>query len=54
MCKKDGQTVDHLLLHCSVARALWSMVFSHCSFYELLAYWRRNFGRDGILLFEEK
>jgi hypothetical protein len=23
-CKSDGETVDHLLLHCEVASALWS------------------------------
>lgn len=28
MCKKSGETVDHLLLHCDVVRALWIEVFS--------------------------
>ena len=23
LCKSDGETVDHLLLHCEVANALW-------------------------------
>ncbi|XP_040992740.1 uncharacterized protein LOC121239540 [Juglans microcarpa x Juglans regia] len=27
MCKKAGETVDHLMLHCEIARALWSDVF---------------------------
>ena len=27
MCKCDGESVDHLLLHCSVAYELWSMIF---------------------------
>ena len=27
MCKQSGESVDHLLLHCFVARELWSMVF---------------------------
>jgi hypothetical protein len=27
MCKRSGESVDHLLLHCFVARELWSMVF---------------------------
>ena len=28
MCKRNGEIVDYLLLHCSFARELWSMVFS--------------------------
>jgi hypothetical protein len=28
MCKKDGELVDHLLLHCKVAHALWCNMFS--------------------------
>ena len=27
MCKRCGESVDHLLLHCSIAWELWSMVF---------------------------
>ena len=26
MCKCNGEMVDHLFLHCQVARDLWSMV----------------------------
>jgi hypothetical protein len=29
MCKRDGESVDHLLLHCDVTSALWSILFSH-------------------------
>jgi hypothetical protein len=29
MCKRDGESVDHLLIHCDVASALWSVIFSH-------------------------
>jgi hypothetical protein len=28
LCKRDGETVDHLLLHCDVATTLWNHVFS--------------------------
>ena len=28
MCKRDEETIDHLLLHCPTARELWDMVFS--------------------------
>lgn len=28
LCKRDGESVDHLLLHCDVAYTLWNLVFS--------------------------
>jgi hypothetical protein len=27
MCKKNGESVDHLLLHCDVVYAIWSVFF---------------------------
>jgi hypothetical protein len=31
MCKKNGEYVDHLLLHCDATCALWNAIFSRCS-----------------------
>ena len=28
MCKSNGESVDHLLLHCPIVFELWSMVFT--------------------------
>lgn len=28
MCERSGETVDHLLLYCRVARVLWDDIFS--------------------------
>jgi hypothetical protein len=28
MCKKSGEFVDHLLLHCEMVSALWNSIFS--------------------------
>lgn len=28
MCKKSGETIDHLLIHCEVDITLWAEVFS--------------------------
>lgn len=27
VCKKDGEIIDHLLIHCPIAKELWNMVF---------------------------
>jgi hypothetical protein len=53
MCKTDGETIDHLLLHCPVAYDLWSFVFSMFGVQwampsrvlDLLACWQGRFGR---------
>jgi hypothetical protein len=31
MCKKNGESVDHLLLHCDAACVLWNAIFSRFS-----------------------
>ena len=28
MCKRNGESVDQLLIHCPIAFDLWSMVFT--------------------------
>ena len=53
MCKKCGESVDHLLLHCPIACEMWSLVF--CLFgihwvmpqkvFELFESWQGKFGR---------
>ena len=53
MCKCNGESVDHLFLHCPVAMDLWSMVLGLFgvswvmpkSVVELLACWQGWFGR---------
>ena len=53
MCKRCGDSVDHLLLHCPIAYEMWSMIF--CLFgicwvmpqrvVDLLDCWSCNFRR---------
>ena len=53
MCKRCGESVDHLLLHCSISYEMWSMIF--CLFgicwvmpervVDLLDCWTCNFRR---------
>ena len=56
MCKRCGESVDHLLLHCSLARELWSLVFFFFFLFglhwvmplkviELFESWQGKFGR---------
>ena len=59
MCKSNGESVDHFLLHCPIVYELWSMVFNLFGIYwampkivvELLACWQGNFGhhRNGVI-----
>ena len=52
MCKHSGESVNYLLLHCEVAQALWSVLFSlfdvtwvmSRGLTELLACW---YGQNG-------
>ena len=32
MCRSNGETMDHLLLHCGKAYRLWSLVFRSFGF----------------------
>ena len=32
MCRSNGETVDHLLLHCGKANRLWSLAFRSFGF----------------------
>jgi hypothetical protein len=58
MCKKSSESIDHLLLHCEVARDLWATVFHLFGIewvmtqwvVELLASWRNQNG--GLRNFE--
>jgi hypothetical protein len=53
MCCCDGETVDHLLLHCTLAHVLWSFVFTAFGIHwvtprrvvDLLLGWRNWFGK---------
>jgi hypothetical protein len=53
MCCCDGETVDHLLLHCAFARVLWNFVFKAFGIQwvlpqrvvDLLFEWRNWFGK---------
>jgi hypothetical protein len=47
MCKLHREFVDHLLIHCEIANALWNTIFSRFGFSwvmpnsmaDLFAYW---------------
>jgi hypothetical protein len=58
LCKSDGESVDHLLLHCGAARALWNAFFNRfglcwvmpCSVKELLASrWSSGRSRSAVV-----
>jgi mannosylglycoprotein endo-beta-mannosidase len=51
LCKSAGETVDHILLHCSMARGVWGNVLSILNYdwvmprrvVDVLRCWRRKF-----------
>jgi hypothetical protein len=53
LCKANGESVDHLLLHCSFLRELWDLVFAFFGVHwvmpetalNLLACWQGSFGK---------
>lgn len=56
LCKKSGETVNHLLLHCEWASVLWNSIFGlfclawamPCQVRVLFAYWRGKFGNPPV------
>ena len=52
MCKRNGENMGHLLLHCPIASELWSLVFCVFGLHwvmpkrvkDLLASWQGSFG----------
>jgi hypothetical protein len=53
LCKEDGENIDHLFLHCTVARDLWNSVFTLFGMtwvmprqvVDLLTCWQGSWGR---------
>ena len=58
LCKKSGESPEHLLLHCSYAQALWSFAFSlfgiswvmPAQITDLLTSWMGGFGKSRAAL----
>ena len=57
ICKWSGESIDHLLLHCDLAHALWSVLFSlfdvkwamNGRVIDLLACWKGQKGNKMVL-----
>ena len=50
MCKKDRESIDHLPLHCSMARELWALALSLFAIHWVMPkrvadFWKRRFDR---------
>ena len=53
MCKADGESIDHLLLHCPYAKELWDMIFALFGIHwvmpkqviEVFCCWKGSMGR---------
>lgn len=50
MCKQDRESVDHLLLHCSMARELWALALSLFGIHWVMPkrmadFWKGRFDR---------
>jgi hypothetical protein len=39
MCKKNGESVDYLLIHCEFACVLWNAIFSRFSLSWVMPRW---------------
>ncbi|KAG6733581.1 hypothetical protein I3842_01G232100 [Carya illinoinensis] len=49
ICKKSGESTDHLLLHCEIAMTLWNEVFTQLGLaWVMPAYWRAIWGNSQI------
>jgi hypothetical protein len=57
MCKRSGESINHLLLHCEVARTLWSVLFTlfgvkwvmNGRVLDLLAGWKGQRGNKMVM-----
>jgi len=57
MCKKSGESIKHLLLHCDVARDIWCFFYSLFGVewvmpqrvLDLLSSWGNSLGRGQVM-----
>ena len=56
MCKKDGESIDHLFLHCEIAKELWNLILTLFGVHwvmpqsvrELVECWHTGLGRHRL------